>query len=180
MITNLTVLIVSGCVWVKSLCCTPYRFRSVQSLSCVRLSTTPWAVAARPPCPSLTTRTCSNSCPFSQWCHPTISSSVTHFSSRLQSSPASRSSPVSQLFASGGQSTGVSASASVPPMNIQDRFPLGLTGWSLQGTVKSLLQHRSSKASILLRSAFFTVQLSHPHMTTGKTISFTRQTFLAM
>ena len=75
----------------------------------------------------------SNSCPLSQWCHPAISSSAVPFSSHLQSFPASGSFPVSQLFASGGQSIGISASASVIPMNIQDRFPLDWTGWiSLQ------------------------------------------------
>ena len=82
---------------------------------------------ARLPCPSPTPRTCSNSCPLSQWCHPTISSSVVPFSSCLQSFPASESFSVSQLFASGGQRIGVSASASALPMNIQDWFPLGLT-----------------------------------------------------
>jgi len=98
------------------------------------------------------------SCPLSQWCHPTISSSVVPFSFRLQSFPASRSFQVSQLFASGGQSIGVSASASFLPMNIQDWFPLGWTDWiSLQskGLSKSLLQHHGSKASILWRSAFY-------------------------
>ena len=85
----------------------------------------------RPPCPSPTPGACSDSCPSSRWCHPTISSSVVPFSSCLQSFPASGSFPVSQFFASGGQSTG--ASASVLPMNIQDWFPLGWTGWiSLQ------------------------------------------------
>ena len=87
---------------------------------------------ARPPCPSPTPGACSNSCPSSQWCHPTISSSVVPFSSCLQSFPASGSFPMSQLFASGGQSVGVSASASVLPMNIQDWFPLGWTGLILQ------------------------------------------------
>ena len=88
---------------------------------------------ARLPCPSPTPRACSNSCPLSQWCHPTISSSVIPFSSCLQSFPISGSFPVSQFFASGGQSIRVSASASVLPMNIQDWFPLGWTGWiSLQ------------------------------------------------
>ena len=81
----------------------------------------------RPPCPSPTPGAYSNSCPLSQWCHPTISSSVVHFSSCLQSFPASGSFPVSQFFAWGGQSIGVSASASVLPMNIQGWFPLGLT-----------------------------------------------------
>ena len=80
---------------------------------------------ARPPCPSPTPRVYSNSCPSSQWCYPTISSSVVLFFSHLQSFPASGSFPVSQLFTSGGQSIGVSASTSVPPMNIQDWFPLG-------------------------------------------------------
>ena len=88
---------------------------------------------ARPPCPSPTPGAYSSSCTLSQWCHPTISSSVIHFSSCLQSFPASESFPVSQFFASGRQSTGVSALASVLPMNIQGWFPLGRTGWiSLQ------------------------------------------------
>ena len=87
----------------------------------------------RPPCLSPTPRVYSNSCALSQWCHTTISFSVVPFSSRLQSFPASQSFQMSQLFASGGQSTGVSSSASVLPMNIQDWFPLGWTGWiSLQ------------------------------------------------
>ena len=84
---------------------------------------------ARPPCSSPTPRVYLNLCPLSQWCHPTISSSAVPFSC-LQSSPASGSFPRSQCFESGGQSTGASASASVLPMNIQDWFPLGLTGWS--------------------------------------------------
>ena len=79
-------------------------------------------------CPSLSPRACSNSCLLSQWCHPTISSSVIPFSSCLQSFSASGSFPLSQFFASDGQSIGVSASASVLPVNIQDLFPLGLTG----------------------------------------------------
>ena len=88
---------------------------------------------ARPPCPSPTPRIYSNSCPSSWWCHPTISSSVVPFSSRLQSFPASGSFQMSQFFASGGQSVGVSASTSVLPMNIQNWFPLGWIGWiSLQ------------------------------------------------
>ena len=84
---------------------------------------------ARLPCPSQTPRVYSNSCPSSRWRHPTISSSVVPFFSHLQSFPESGSFPVSQLFASGGQSIEVSASASVLPMNIQDWFPLGWTGW---------------------------------------------------
>ena len=87
----------------------------------------------RLPCPSWTPRAYANSCPSSGWCHPTISSSVVSFSSCLQSFPASGSFQTSQFFTSGGQSIGVSASASVLPMNIQDWFPLRLTGWiSLQ------------------------------------------------
>ena len=92
--------------------------------------------------------------------------------------PASGFFQMSQVFASGGQSIGVSASTSVLPMNTQDWSPLGWTGWiSLQskGTVKSLLQHHSSKASILQCSAFFIVQLSHPYVTIGRTIALTRQ-----
>ena len=80
---------------------------------------------ARPSCPSPTPKACLNSCPLSRWCHPTVSSSVVHFSSHLQSFPASGSFQMSQFFASGGQSIGVSASASVLQMNTQDWFPLG-------------------------------------------------------
>ena len=88
---------------------------------------------ARLPCPSPTPRAYSNSCPSSPWCHPNISSSVVPFSSRLRSFSASGSFPMSQFFTLGGQSIGVSASTSVLPMNIQDWFPLGWTGWiSLQ------------------------------------------------
>ena len=87
---------------------------------------------------------------------------------------------MSQFFASGGQSIGVSASASVLPVNIQDLFPLGWTGWiSLQSKgLLSLLQHHSSKASVLQCPTFSTVQLSHPYMTTGKTRALTRWTFI--
>ena len=88
-----------------------------------------WLQHARLPCLSPSPRACSNSCPLSRWCHPTISSSVLPFSSCPQSFPASGSFPVSQLFASGGQSIGVSASASVLPMTIQDWPPLGWPGW---------------------------------------------------
>ena len=84
---------------------------------------------AMPSCPSPTPGVYSNSCPLSRWCHPTISSSAIPFSSPLQSFPALGSFPMSQLFSSGGQSIGISASTSVLPMNIQDWFPLGWTGW---------------------------------------------------
>jgi len=134
----------------------------------------------RLPCPSPTARVYTNLCPLSQWCHPTILLSVVPFSSHLQSFPASRSFQMSHLFASGGQSIGVPASTAVLPMNTQHWFPLGWTGWiSLQSKgLSGLLQHHSSKAAILLHSPFFIVQLSHPHMTTGKTIALTRRTFV--
>ena len=136
---------------------------------------------AKPPYPSPTPRVHSNSCPLSWWCHPTISSSIVPFSSLLQSFPASGSFQMSQFFTSGGQSIGISASTSVLPMNIQDWFPLGWTGWiSLQskGLSRVLVQHHSSKASILRHSAFFIVQPSHPYVTTGKIIALTRWTFV--
>ena len=131
----------------------------VQSLSCVRLFATPW-IAARQASLSITnSRSSLRLTSMSQWCHPANSSSVVPFSSCPQSLPASESFPMSQLFAWGGQSTGVSASASVLPMNTQDWSPLGMDWLDLlavQGTLKSLLQHHSSKASILRHSAFFT------------------------
>ena len=131
--------------------------------------------------PSPTPRAYSNSGPSNRWCLPTISSSVVPFSSRLQSFLASGSFQMSQFFTSGGQGIGVSTSALVLPMDIQDWFPLGWTSLDLlavQETLKSLLQHHSSKASVLLHSAFFIVQLLHPYMTTGKTIALIRQTFI--
>ena len=140
-----------------------------------------WPQHARTPCPSPNPRVYTNSCPSSRWYHPTISSSVIPFSSSPQSFPVSGSFQMSQFFASGGQSIGVSASASVLPMYIQDWFPLELTGLDLlavQRTLKSLLQNHSSKASILQCSAFFRVYLSHPYMTTGKTIGLTRKNFV--
>ena len=151
------------------------------SLSVMSNSSQPHGLQhAKLPCPSPTPWACSNSCLWSRWCHPTISSSFVPFSSCPQSFPASGSFPVSQLFKSGDQSTGVSASASVLPLSIQGWFPLGLTWFDLlavQGTLKSLLQHHNSKASILWHSAFFTVQLSPPYVTTGKIIALTRRTF---
>ena len=110
---------------------------------------------AKPPCPSQTPGVYSNSCPWSQWCHPTISSSVVPFSSHLKSFPASGSFPMSQFFASGGQSIG--ALASVLPMNIQDWFPLGLTDWiSLQSNGLS----RVFSITTVQKHQFFSVQLS--------------------
>ena len=131
---------------------------------------------ARLPCPSPTPRACSNSCPSSRWCHPTISSFVVPFSSCRQSFPAPGSFPMTQFFASDSQSIGVSASTSVLPMNIQDLFPLGWTGWiSLQSKGLSRVFSNTTvqnSSSILQCSAFFIVQLSHPYMTTGKTIDW--------
>ena len=112
---------------------------------------------ARPPCPSLTPRVHSNSCPSSQWKHPTISSSVVPFSSRLQSFPATGSFPKSRFFTSGGQSIGVSASASIPAVNIQDWFPLGLIGLiSLQSKELS----RVFSNTTVQKHKFFSTQLS--------------------
>ena len=116
----------------------------------------------RLPCPSPTLGACSNSCPSSPWCHPTISSSVILFSSYLQSFPASGSFLMSQFFVSGGQNIGASVSASVLPVNIQGWFPLGLTSL-ISLLSKSLLQHHSLKASILQTSAFFMVQHTFIH-----------------
>ena len=113
---------------------------------------------ARPPSPSPTPGVHPNSCPLSQWCHTTVLSSVISFSSCPQSFPASGSFQMSQLSTQGGQIIGASASTSVLPMNTQDWFPLGWTGWIfLQSRGLSRLQHHSSKASILRRSAFFIV-----------------------
>ena len=137
---------------------------------------------ARPPCPSQTPRVHPDSRPLSQWCHPAISSSVVPFSSCPQSLPASESFPMSQHFAWVGQSTGVSFSFSIIPSKEIPGLICFRMDWlhllAVQGTLKSLLQHHSSKASILRHSAFFTVQLSHPYMTTGKTIALTRRTFV--
>ena len=132
---------------------------------------------ARPPCPSPTPGFHSNSCALSWWCHSAISTSVVPFSSCPQTLPASESFPMSQLFASGGQSIGVSAPASEHPGLISFRMDW-LDLRAFQRTLKSLLQHHSSKASILWCSAFFIAQLSHPYMTTGKTVVLTRWTFV--
>ena len=156
---------------------------SVQfSLSVMSNSLQPYGLKhIRPPCPSPTPRVYSNSCPLSRWCHPTISSFVIPFSSRLQSFPASGSFQMSQFFASGGQSIGVSASASVLLVNIQDWFPLGWTGWiSLQSKGLSGLFSNTTvqKHQFFLCSDFFILQLSHPYMTTGKTIALTGRNFV--
>ena len=156
------------------------QFSSVTQ-SCLTLCDPMNHMHIRPPYPSATARVYPNPGQLSQWCHPTISSSVVPFSSCLQSFPASGPFQMSQFFTSGGQSIGVSASSSALPMNIQDLFPLGLDWLDLrdvQGTLRVFSNTTSSKASILQCSAFFVVQLSHPYMTTGKTIALTRWTFV--
>ena len=130
---------------------------SVQPLSLVRLFATHGLQHARLPCPSPATEACSNSCPLSQWGHPTISSSVVPSSSRLQSFPASGSVPMSQFFTSGGQNIGASASASVLPMNIQDWFPLGLTGFNF---LQSKGLSRVLSNTTVQKHQFFGAQLS--------------------
>ena len=129
---------------------------------------------ARLPCPSLSPGVCSNSCPLSGWCHPTISSSVALFSC-LHSFPVSESFPMNQLFISGGQSIGASASASVLPVNIQDLFPLGLTGWiSLLSKGLSMVFSNTT----IRKHQFFGIQpslWSNSHIQTwllGRTITF--------
>ena len=130
---------------------------SVQSLSCFWLFATPWAAAHQASLSITNSWNHPSPCPLSRWCHPTISSSVTPFSSCPQPFPASGSFQMSQLFASGGQSIGVSASTSVFPMNIQDWFPLGLTGWiSLQSKGLS----RVFSNTTVQKHQFFSAQLS--------------------
>jgi len=135
---------------------------------------------ARPPCPSPTPRLYSNSCPLSRWCHPTISFSVVPFSSCPQSLLSSGSFSMSQFFASGGQSFGVSASGSVLPMNIQDWFLYdGLVGSSCSPRVLQYSsptpQFKSINYSVL---SYLYSPSPHPYMTAGKTIALTRWTFV--
>ena len=133
------------------------QFSSVRSLSHVWLFATPWTAADQAPCPSPTPGVHPNSCPVSRWCHPTISSSVIPLSSCPQSLPASGSFQMSQLFASGGQSIGVSASTSVLPTNTQDWSPLGWTDWiSLQSKGLS----RVFSNTTVQKHQFFGAQLS--------------------
>ena len=131
---------------------------------------------ARLPCPSPPPGVCSDSCPLSRWSHPTISSFVIPFCC-LQSFSTSGSFPMSQLFASGGQSIGASVLSLVLLMDIQDWFPLGLTHLISFQFQESPLTPQF-KALILWCSAFFMVQLSNPYMITGKTIALTRWTFV--
>ena len=136
---------------------------------------------ARPPCPSPTPRVYPNSCLLSRWCHPTISSSVIPCSSCPQSFPASGSFQMSQLFASGSQSIGVSASASFLPMNTRDWSPLGWTGCiSLQSKgLSRVFSNTAVQKQQIFCAAFVIVQLSHRYMTTGKTKALTRWALLA-
>ena len=152
-------------VWKQRFCC------SVAKLSDCR---TPGS------CPPICPGVCFYSRPLIQWHYLTISSSAALFSFCFLYFPAFGSFPMSQLFASGGQSTGASAQASILPINIQGWFPLGLTGLTCFQSkgLSSLLQHHSSETSILQCWAFFMVQLSHAYMTTGKTIALTKQTFV--
>ena len=128
---------------------------SVQSFSRIRLFATTWTAALKVPCPSPAPENCSNSCTWILWCHPIISSSVIPFSC-LQSFPASGSFPMSQFLTSGGENIGASASASTLPMNIQDWFPLGLTGLILQSKGLS----RVFSNTTVQKHQFFSAQLS--------------------
>ena len=130
---------------------------SVQSLSHVLLFVTLGLQHARLPCPSPSLEPCSNSCPSSQWCHPTMSSSVIPFFSCLQSLPASESFPVTQFLTSGGQSIGASASASVLPKNIQEWFPLELTSLIF---LQSKGLSRVFSNTMVQKHQFFNAQLS--------------------
>ena len=192
---NIKIMKLEGCLWIYKLEEKDYigvhlpilRGKSIPFICLEDLLFSHWVMSislwphgrqhSRLPCPSPSLRACSNSCPLSRWCIPTSSSSVIPFSFCLQSFPASVYFPMSQLFVSGGQS--IRASASVLPVNIQDWFSWGLTGLiSLQSKgLSRVFSNTSLKASILQRSAFLTVQLPHPYMTTGRTISLTRRTY---
>ena len=156
------------------------QFRSFQSFSCFQLFVTPWTTAWQPPCPSPTPRVHQNPCPLCRWCHLTISSSVVPFSSCPQSLPASGSFQMSQLFMRWPKYW--CFSFNISPSNEHPGLISFRTDWvdllAVQGTLKSLLQHHSSKPSILRCSTSLIVQLSQPYMTTGKTIALTRRTFV--
>ena len=155
----------SGSSWFTYCWSLTWRILSITLLGCVQFSRSVVSDSlqphesqhARPPCPSPTPRIYPNSCPLSQWCHPTISSSVVPFSSCLQSFPAPGSFQMSQPFASGGQSIGVSASTSILPMNTEDWSPLGWSGWiSLQSKGLS----RVFSKTIVQKHQVFGIQLS--------------------
>ena len=156
------------------------KFSSVQSPSRVRLFVTTWITACQPSLSITNSRGYSNPCPSSRWCHPAISSSAIPFSSCPQSLPASGSFPMSQLFAWGGQSIGVSASASVLPMNIQDWLPLGWTGWT---SLQSKGFSRVFSNTIAQKHQFFGAHCLHSPTLTSihdhwKTVALTRWTFV--
>ena len=149
-------------------------------VSHVWLFATPWTQHTRPPCPPPTLGVYSNSCPLIWWCHSTISASVVPFSSRLQSSSKD---PSIRVFSNESVlrirwPKSWSFGFSISPSNEYSELIPFRMDWldllAVQGTLKSLLQHHSSKASVLQCPAFFIVQLSHPYMTTGKTIALTR------
>ena len=155
-----------------------FQFSSVQSLSCVRLFVTPW-ITARQASLSITNSQSSPKLMSIESVIPSSHHPLIPFSSCPQSLPASASFPMSQLFAWGGQSIGVSASASVLTMNTQDWSLLGWTGWiSLQSKGLSRVFSAPTVQKHQFFGAFFTVQLSHPYMTTGKTLALTRWTFV--
>ena len=153
---------------------------SVQSLNCVQLYVTPWAAARQASLSITNSQSPPNPCPSSWWCHPTISSSVVPFSSCPQSFPASGSFQMSVLRIRWPKYW--SFSFNISPSNEHPGLISFRMDWlhllAVQGTLKSLPQHHSWKASILWCSAFFIVQLWHPCMTTGKTIALTRRTFV--
>ena len=155
-------------------------FNSVQLLSHVQLFATPWTIVLQASLSITNSQSLLKLMSIESVMHPNISSSVIPFSSHLRSFPASGSFLMSQFFASGGQSMSFSFSIN-PSSDHSGLISFRMDGFDLlavQGTLKSLLQHHSSKASILWCSAFFIVQLSHPYMTIGKTIVLTRWTFV--
>ena len=158
-----------------------FSFQFVQLLSPVRLFVTPWIAAGQASLPIVNSpRACSKSCPLSQWCHPTNSSSAIPFSSYIFSSIRVISNE--SVLHIRWPNYWISALAPILTLDIQDLFIFKIEWFDLlavQGTLKSFLQHHSSKASILWLSAIFTVQISHPYTTTGKTIALTRWTLLA-
>ena len=157
--TDILTIIWSFKFWIRP------QFSTVQLLSTVQFFVTPWSAHARLPCSTPTPRACSNSCPSSQWYHPTISSSVIPFSSCLKSFPVIGSFPMRQFFTSGGQSWSFSFSIS-PSNEYPGLISFRMDGFDLlavQRSLKSLIQNHSSKASILQCSAFFMVQVSPIH-----------------
>ena len=153
----------------------------VQLPCCVQLLGTPWTAACQVPHPSPSPRVCPSSCLLHQWCHPVIPSRDALFSFCHQSFPTSGNFPMSQLFASDDQNTGVLASTSNPSSEYSEPISLK-SDWlnllAVQATLRSLHPHHSSKATILWRFAFFTIQLSEPYVATEKTTALTIWTFV--